>query len=164
MISASFFSLGTAHTEEEVVKVRTLTLLYGQETRTRTSPFLVQSSLLLMVSKRVREECSSSPPQGQFMSVRYQSLSVRTSVSISVHASASISVRASVSIYVCIPVPVCVLLSFTMFRTLPLPYDTETESLFLIFVVRTRCRSPFTRTLPSNRIRSTYATFLLKKQ
>ena len=64
MISASFFSLGTAHTEEEVVKVRTLTLLYGQETRTRTSPFLVQSSLLLMVSKRVRGECSSSPPLG----------------------------------------------------------------------------------------------------
>ena len=79
------------------------------------------------------------------MSMRYQSLSVRTSVSISVrtsvsisvHTSASISVRSSVSIYVCMPVPVCVLLSFTMFRTIPLPYDTETESLFLISVVRT---------------------------
>ena len=114
------------------MKVRTLTLLYGQETRTRTSPFLVQSSLLLMVSKRVREECLSSPlrdsscpcatkvylsvRQSQSLSVRQSpslsvrqslSLSIRQSPSLSVRQSLSLSVRQSLSMFACLCLSVC---------------------------------------------------------
>ena len=90
------------------MKVRTLTLLYGQETRTRTSPFLVQSSLLLMVSQRVRGECSSSPLRDSSCPCATKVyLSVRQSLSLSVRQPLSLSVRQSLSMFASLCLSVC---------------------------------------------------------